>query len=249
MCRSLSRWIPAPPPLPEPAGRGAGTTHTGSLALHIRRTRVADAAYLPALERDAAQAFCAIPGLEWLAEGDVLPPSVHLASIATQTCWVGANAKGQLRGFLSATPYGNDLHIQEMSVALAAQGQGLGRRLLHAACKAGQLLGLRRVTLTTFANVPWNAPFYASAGFCIVPPNALDARLASVLALEESTVDWPPPRAAPCSAIWHPPFNVFQNETVVPVKNDSRHHTAVITERLPPLYGCWPLHVCYFSSH
>ncbi|WP_338332293.1 GNAT family N-acetyltransferase [Acetobacter sp. LMG 32666] len=186
MCRSLSRWIPAPSPLPEPAGRAAGARHTGSPTLHIRRTRMADATSLPALERDAAQAFCAIPGLEWLAEGDVLPPSAHLPGIAAQTCWVGTDAGGGLLGFLSALPCGNDLHIQEMSVARAAQGQGLGRRLLHTACKAGQALGLRRVTLTTFANVPWNAPFYASAGFCIVPPDALDARLASVLAHEES---------------------------------------------------------------
>lgn len=67
---------------------------------------------------------------------------------------------------------------------LAAQGHGLGRRLLGAACAAARAQGVRGVTLTTFLAVPWNAPFYARAGFCIIPPKALNTRLASLLEQE-----------------------------------------------------------------
>jgi GNAT superfamily N-acetyltransferase len=166
----------------------AGNPATGAcLPCTIRPACLADAQHLPALERDAAQAFASIPELAWLAGGDVLPLAEHTASLAAQACWVAASAAGPLVGFVTAHPYGQDLHIQEMSVTRAAQGQGLCRRLLHAVCTAAQKRGLQRVTLTTFVNVPWNAPFYASAGFCHVPDAALDARLASILADEHAT--------------------------------------------------------------
>lgn len=189
MCRSLSLWPIARPPLPEQTTRTQDRSHppvrrAAPRPCTIRLATVADGPHLPAVEQEAARAFAAIPELAWLAGGATMPPAAHQTCIATQTCWVGTGATGALSGFLSATPLGDTLHIEEMSVALAAQGQGLGRRLLRHACTAAQERGMRHVTLTTFLAVPWNAPFYASAGFCIVPPHALDARLAGVLEQE-----------------------------------------------------------------
>ena len=44
------------------------------------------------------------------------------------------------------------------------QGKGIGRRLI--ACVADRpAKGLASLTLTTFRDVPWNAPFYARLGF------------------------------------------------------------------------------------
>lgn len=180
----------AHPPLPEQTTRTGGAPHTQAPRATapppyiIRPATTADCPHLPAVEQDAARAFAAIPELAWLADGATMPPAAHQSCTATQTCWVGVGATGALLGFLSASPYGDTLHIEEMSVALAAQGHGLGRRLLHHACTAAQERGMRHVTLTTFLAVPWNAPFYASAGFSILPPHALDARLAGVLEQE-----------------------------------------------------------------
>jgi hypothetical protein len=42
------------------------------------------------------------------------------------------------------------------------------------------------VTLTTFRDVPWNAPFYARLGFRILEPSAWTPGLMALLALEES---------------------------------------------------------------
>ncbi len=60
-------------------------------------------------------------------------------------------------------------HIEQVSVDPAHARQGLGRRLIEtvAIWAAGQ--GLDAVTLTTFAEVPWNAPYYARLGFTVVP--------------------------------------------------------------------------------
>jgi len=42
------------------------------------------------------------------------------------------------------------------------------------------------MTLTTFRDVPWNAPFYRSMGFALIGPGELDPRLAGLLAKEAS---------------------------------------------------------------
>jgi predicted GNAT family acetyltransferase len=48
------------------------------------------------------------------------------------------------------------------------QGKGVGRQLIACAVEHARKLGLTSLTLTTFRDVPWNAPFYARLGFEIV---------------------------------------------------------------------------------
>jgi N-acetylglutamate synthase-like GNAT family acetyltransferase len=44
-------------------------------------------------------------------------------------------------------------------------GAGLGTRLLEAASARASALGYERLTLCTYADVRWNAPYYAARGF------------------------------------------------------------------------------------
>jgi GNAT superfamily N-acetyltransferase len=93
--------------------------------------------------------------------------------------------EGQVVGFLAASVAGGALHIDEVDVSLGHQGHGLGRQLLTAALAHARGQGLREVTLTTFRDIPWNAPFYRSLGFVEVAWDR-DARLASLRAKEEA---------------------------------------------------------------
>lgn len=67
------------------------------------------------------------------------------------------------------------VHLEQLSVHPRAQRRGLGRTLLRAVYGVVRDRGLGRVTLTTYADVPWNAPFYAGQGFTLVaePSGAL----------------------------------------------------------------------------
>jgi len=56
-------------------------------------------------------------------------------------------------------------HLEQLSVEPAHGRQGIGRALVEGACDWARELGYGAMTLVTFADVPWNAPFYASAGF------------------------------------------------------------------------------------
>ena len=71
--------------------------------------------------------------------------------------------------FLAATAHEGVLHIDEIDVLQSAQGRGLGRRLMAHALDWARSKSLAQATLTTFRNVPWNAPFYRLLGFAEVP--------------------------------------------------------------------------------
>lgn len=91
------------------------------------------------------------------------PAEAWRPTLAAGTLWV-ADDDGPV-AFLAATRLGDRLHIDEFDVAPAHQGRGLGRRILAEVIAWARAEGLAGLSLTTFANIPWNAPFYASVGF------------------------------------------------------------------------------------
>jgi GNAT superfamily N-acetyltransferase len=56
-------------------------------------------------------------------------------------------------------------HVESLSVRPRFMRQGRGTALMQAACDWAASAGYREVTLCTFADVPWNAPFYRQLGF------------------------------------------------------------------------------------
>lgn len=130
----------------------------------VRRTAPADIAALPAVERSAAQSFRQIRELAWIAEDAVTSAERHAEFCASSTSWV-CECAGKPVGFLYGEIFDGELHIWELAVHHAHQGQGMGRALLQAAITAAADRGLEAVTLSTFRGVPWNEPFYAKLGF------------------------------------------------------------------------------------
>lgn len=149
----------------------------------IRLAVPTDAPRLPDIERSAGQIFRKIPGLEWIADDQVMTAEQHLPAIAAQTVWVGCEDDMAI-AFLSAQQSADTLHIAEISVHASAMGQGLGRALIKTAIEAARLAGFSAVTLTTFRDVPWNEPYYQRLGFKTLHTHQLDTHLAGILADE-----------------------------------------------------------------
>jgi GNAT superfamily N-acetyltransferase len=63
-------------------------------------------------------------------------------------------------------------HLEQLSVRQSAANRGHGRALVEAVKCESKLRGCKRVTLRTFADVPWNAPFYLSCGFIESDPDS-----------------------------------------------------------------------------
>jgi len=56
-------------------------------------------------------------------------------------------------------------HLTEVAVVPGSMRRGVGSALLAAACDWARAAGHPAITLTTYADVPWNAPMYARRGW------------------------------------------------------------------------------------
>jgi GNAT superfamily N-acetyltransferase len=139
---------------------------------------------LALIERETAALFppSALPP----ALAQPVPAAELLACMAASLLFVADDdAEGPV-GFVACTRIGACLHIREMDVRPSFGRRGIGTRLLLHACALATERGASFATLTTFAHLPWNAPFYARRGF--VTTCALDRFPHLRIALDEERV-------------------------------------------------------------
>jgi len=153
-------------------------------SIALRKAHVEDVAAMPWLEQSAGELFRTLPDLAWLADGDNLEEARYRELVAGGWCWVAEDDEGRVCAFLAAEPVEEELHIWELAVALDRQRLGIGRALIQAAVAAATRHGFRAMTLTTFADVAWNAPFYERVGFRRLASSELGPRLHTVLRRE-----------------------------------------------------------------
>jgi GNAT superfamily N-acetyltransferase len=68
-------------------------------------------------------------------------------------------------GFASVAIVDGTAHLSQLAVLPAEGRRGLGTALVVAVFEWARAGGFDTVTLTTFRDVPWNAPFYERMGF------------------------------------------------------------------------------------
>jgi len=149
----------------------------------LRLARLEDAEAMPAIEKAAGALFSEVEGLRGVAGTHTIPVERLQRYIRKGHCLV-THVGDVMTGFVVNEPFRRELHIWELDVHPDHQRKGIGAGLMRACMVDARNSGFKAVTLTTFRDVPWNAPFYAGLGFEEV--SALDAhpRLAAELALE-----------------------------------------------------------------
>lgn len=115
---------------------------------------------------------------------DFAPPDAYRPHLVAGTLWVMAADDGAPVAFLAALAQGDRLHIDEFDVHRDCQGKGVGRRLLAFVIDWARTNGFACLSLTTFRAIPWNGPFYASAGFRDWPPDEAPATIRQALMKE-----------------------------------------------------------------
>ena len=163
ICEPMSlvqRESVAGPPAGRPGQEGADRV----------RIRPAAAAELPALqdiERSAGEAFRGI-GMPEIA--DDAPFSVGELPLPAGRAGLGRRRPGQPPvAYLVAELVDGDLHMEQVSVHPDWARRGVGRALMEHAAGGAAGGGLPALTPTTFADVPWNAPYYERLGFRPLP--------------------------------------------------------------------------------
>jgi ribosomal protein S18 acetylase RimI-like enzyme len=87
-------------------------------------------------------------------------------------------------GFAQIDTVDGRAHLSALAVDPAHGRRGIGTRLLAAAGELAIEAGYDAMTLTTFAHVPWNAPWYAARGFAELPAESWGPGLRAVWAAE-----------------------------------------------------------------
>jgi len=77
-----------------------------------------------------------------------------------------------------------NVHIEQISVDPRYARRGIGRALLDQIATDAAARGIPALTLTTFAEVPWNAPYYERCGFHVMAADEITGELAAIRAAE-----------------------------------------------------------------
>lgn len=143
--------------------------------LTIRPARADEVAGLPTMQVRAGAVFRDL-GMALVADGSAPAEEEFEGARRTDDLLV-AVVDGVVGGFVRTLPLDGALHVEQVTVALDRQRQGIGRALMVAAEDAAARRGFVRLTLTTFRDVPFNGPFYRGLGWTVLDPATLTAGL------------------------------------------------------------------------
>jgi predicted N-acetyltransferase YhbS len=130
----------------------------------IRAPRPDELERLRDIERRAGALFADV-GLADVAAHE--PESLEALSeyLRAERVWLVADAHDVPVAYALVDAVDGDAHLEQLSVVPELGRQGLGTALVEHTCTWAEMQGYAAVTLTTFKDVPWNAPFYAKLGF------------------------------------------------------------------------------------
>ncbi len=117
---------------------------------------------------------------------DQVVPEPELAEACTDGLLFVADLHGSPVGFAICSVVCGCLHLDELAVHPDHGRRGLGRRLVQRVIDEAASRALHGVSLTTFADLPWNGPFYTRMAFRTLEDGELNDFLQGVLAAERA---------------------------------------------------------------
>jgi GNAT superfamily N-acetyltransferase len=152
----------------------------------IRQARPDDLPELRAVERAAGLGFRGL-GMDVVADDE--PATIaELATYADDDrAWVFADADDRPVAYLLVDVLDGEAHIEQVSVRPGYGRRGIGRQLIEVAREWAVAHELPALSLTTYADVPWNGPYYARLGFEVVPPEEVAGGLRAIRATEAAS--------------------------------------------------------------
>ncbi|QRO01145.1 GNAT family N-acetyltransferase [Archangium violaceum] len=133
----------------------------------LRRARPDELTRLPELEHLAAQQFLQ-SAHPFIAQADAQTPEQLREYQRQGGAWVAVAADGEVAAFALCKEVDGTAYLAEIDVHPAHARQGLGQALFEMVRQWAREEGYRTLLLTTFRDVPWNAPLYERWGFRVM---------------------------------------------------------------------------------
>ncbi len=145
--------------------------------MQFRSGAVGDIPAIAAIERASASRFLDI-GMVEIANDDPTPSAVLLERIGQDRLFVAVDAKP-----ISYVIFGlvdDQLYIEQIDVDPEYTGKRIGAALIGLVEERARKEGRQGLLLSTFRDVPWNAPYYRRLGFTDIADAALSPALVQI---------------------------------------------------------------------
>lgn len=133
----------------------------------IRSARVEELTLLARIEQLAGGLFLDTP-YSFLVDAELLPIDFVQQRFRAGQVWVAMDRQDSVVGYAITREVDDTLYLQQIDVEPEHGQRGLGYALVDTVCSWAKIHGYRVVSLSTFRDIPWNAPFYSKLGFRIL---------------------------------------------------------------------------------
>ncbi|BCY05288.1 GNAT family N-acetyltransferase [Actinoplanes sp. L3-i22] len=149
----------------------------------IRTARADDIPEMQRIEVEAGRMFLTLD-MGLVAGDEPLSTAELLDYQRDGRAWVVADAADRPIAYAIALFADRVAHLEQVSVHPACAGRRLGADLVERVAGWAREQGSPALTLTTFADVPWNAPYYERLGFRRLADDEITPELRAIRAEE-----------------------------------------------------------------
>ncbi len=152
----------------------------------IRFARTSDLKAIKEVELAAASRFKGLGLVDHLMDHH-FEQTLLKTLIKEEQVWISVceQEQNKVTGFAIATVLGPLAYLEELDVLPGFGRQGIGRALVLKVVDWAREKKFGHLTLSTFAHIPWNAPFYEKLGFTVLPQKNWESQLHEIYMLEQ----------------------------------------------------------------
>ena len=140
----------------------------------IRFARVEELTLLSHIEQSAASLFLDTP-YSFLVNAETLPLNFVQQRFQAGQVWVAIDQHDVVVGYAITREVDDTLYLQQIDVDPEHGHRGIGSALVDTVCSWAKVHSYRVISLSTFRDIPWNAPFYSKLGFRALNESELTA--------------------------------------------------------------------------
>ncbi len=138
----------------------------------IRFARAEELTLLAQIERSAAILFIDTP-YAFLVKAEPLSLDFVQQRFQAGQVWVAVDRDDVVVGFAITREVDRTIYLQEIDVDPKHGRRGIGTALIETISDWAQFHRHDTISLSTFSDLPWNAPFYAKLGFRVLEESEL----------------------------------------------------------------------------